>query len=71
MTPIDRLNKSIHKAVCTCEASEVQSVLLGHLVGLTLALVRHQGLDDTKTILIKCLPNRNVTIHALEPGEAS
>lgn len=71
MMPIERLNKSIHKAVCECEPSEVQSVLIGHLVGLTLELVRHQGLDDTKTILLKCIPNRNITIHALEPGEAS
>lgn len=57
------LNKSIAHALEMAPAPDVLNLLTGHFVGLTVELVRRQGLDGSKEIQLDGGSQRDITIH--------
>lgn len=60
---IDALSAALEMAVDEAPIADVLSVLTGVFVGLTVELVRRQGLDVSREIKIDGGRQRDITIH--------
>lgn len=67
-TALGKLGTAIEHALDEAPVSDVLSILIGAFVGLTVELVRRQGHDVSKEIMVDGGRNRDITIHA--PKEA-
>lgn len=61
---IDTLGEAIATAISTADIDDVLALLTGTFVGLMLEVVRREGHDVNKEILLDGGPNRDITIHA-------
>jgi hypothetical protein len=61
---MEKLGAAIEVALSEAPVSDVLSILVASMVGLTVELARRQGVDETKEIKIDGGNQRDVTIHA-------
>lgn len=64
MSDLTKIGDAITKALKTCPASDVLTVLTGSFVSLTIELVRRSGNDVDKEVKIDGGKMRDITIHA-------
>lgn len=62
----DSISTAIEDALKTTPASEVLAILTGAFVGLTVELVRRQGHDADKQIMVDGGEKRDITIHPVK-----
>ncbi|MBR7972905.1 hypothetical protein KDX01_07215 [Burkholderia vietnamiensis] len=61
---VEALGAAIEHALDDAPVTDVLAVLTGAFVGLTIELVRRQGLDVNNEIKIDGVKQRDITIHA-------
>lgn len=61
---IDELGEAIAKAITHADINDVLALLTGTFVGITLEIVRREGKDPSKAILVDGGDSRDITIHA-------
>jgi hypothetical protein len=63
-TALGKISAAIEQALADAPAADVLAIITGAFVGLTVEMLRRQGLDSSKEIMIDGYPNRKITIHA-------
>lgn len=68
MTALSDLGDAIERALDECAVSDVLSVLVGTVVGVTVEVVRRKGGDPSNVITIDGGDQRDLTISAAKQG---
>lgn len=67
--PLAAMGEAIENALDACNVADVLSIITSAFVGLTVELVRRQGEDTNKPIIIDGGDQRDVTIHPPKPAQ--
>jgi hypothetical protein len=70
MNDIEKIHQAIDRALMTSPLSDVVCAITGEFVGLMVEIVRREGQDANKEIVLDGGP-RNITIHPPKAGAAN